>query len=251
MTPICVFDTETTSLDKPFCYNIGYVIADVESGEIFLRRDYVVEQVWHNLPLFQSAFYADKRPIYVNRMRARQTIMDKFGYICQQMIRDFSLYGVERAYAFNSSFDERVFAFNCDWYKCNNPFDNIEVIDIRAFAVNHIGQTEEYKTFCDSHEIYTDNGNYQTTAESFFRFLFDTDFIEEHTALADSLCEYEILHYLYDNECDISEAETAPKLLAREVPHDWTVKKSGQVVFEFSASRITVYKTRYTISISD
>ena len=52
---ICVFDTETTSLDKPFCYNIGYVIIDSESWATLCRRSYVVEQVWHNLPLFSSA----------------------------------------------------------------------------------------------------------------------------------------------------------------------------------------------------
>ena len=42
---IMVFDTETTNLEKPFCYNIGYVIFDTESGEIRMSRDYVVEQV--------------------------------------------------------------------------------------------------------------------------------------------------------------------------------------------------------------
>ena len=41
---IVVFDTETVSLEKPFCYNIGYVIVDTESGKRLVRRDYVVEQ---------------------------------------------------------------------------------------------------------------------------------------------------------------------------------------------------------------
>ena len=63
MSKICVFDTETTSLDKPFCYNIGYVIADPETDEILLRRDFVVEQIWHNQPLFQTAYYAAQRPL--------------------------------------------------------------------------------------------------------------------------------------------------------------------------------------------
>ena len=111
---ICVFDTETTSLDKPFCYNIGYVIIDSDNWETLVRRSYVVEQVWHNLPLFSTAYYASKRPLYVAAMRARNTIMDKFGYICRQMSRDFLQYNVDTAFAYNSPFDEKVFEFNCD-----------------------------------------------------------------------------------------------------------------------------------------
>jgi hypothetical protein len=77
---IMVFDTETTNLEKPFCYNIGYVIFDTERREIVAKRDFVVEQVWHNSMLFTTAYYADKREIYVGRMKARKCIMDKFGY---------------------------------------------------------------------------------------------------------------------------------------------------------------------------
>ena len=47
---IRVFDTETTSLDKPFCYNIGYTLIDTDTWKPVLERDCVVEQVWHNLP---------------------------------------------------------------------------------------------------------------------------------------------------------------------------------------------------------
>lgn len=246
---ICVFDTETTALEKPFCYNIGYIIADTESGNILASRDFVVEQVWHNLPLFEGAYYADKRPLYVSRMRARQAIMDKFGYICAQMRRDFKTHNVEAAYAFNSSFDERVFSYNCDWYKCLNPFDEVPVFDIRAYAMNTIGATDEYKQFCEEHNLLTDNGNYQTTAESFFKFLFDSTFIEEHTALADAMAEYEILKYLYDNGTDISQAQTSSRYLERKVSHEWTIQKGKETIATVQAEKITVYKKYYKIKL--
>ena len=192
---ICVFDTETTSLDKPFCYNIGYVIIDTEDWFTVLRRSYVVEQVWHNLPLFSSAYYADKRQSYVDAMRSRKCTMDKFGYICQQMIRDFRREEVEMAFAYNSSFDEKVFTFNCDWYKCNNPFDNVPVKDIRGFVHNFL-ITNDFKKFCDENSYYTESGNYSTTAETVYRYIFeDTNFIEAHTALEDAEIESEILLY--------------------------------------------------------
>ena len=89
---IMIFDTETTSLEKPFCYNIGYVIVDTETTEEIKKCDFVVEQVWHNPMLFTTAYYSNKRELYVKSMRQRKTKMDKFGYICQQMIRDIKNY---------------------------------------------------------------------------------------------------------------------------------------------------------------
>ena len=77
MENFMVFDTETTSLEKPFCYNIGYVIAN--ENEILVKKSFVVEQIWHNLPLFNTAYYAEKRPLYVSAMKARKTVLDKFG----------------------------------------------------------------------------------------------------------------------------------------------------------------------------
>ena len=52
---IVVFDTETIGLNKPWAYNIGYVIYDTETGEILEEKDFVVEQIWHNEPLFETA----------------------------------------------------------------------------------------------------------------------------------------------------------------------------------------------------
>ena len=98
---ICIFDTETTSLEKPFCYNVGYVIMDTDAQKTLVEREFVIEQIWHNLPLFNSAYYADKRPIYVQAMRSRKIKLEKWGYVCRQMSRDFQQFAVHSAYAFN------------------------------------------------------------------------------------------------------------------------------------------------------
>ena len=47
---ILVFDTETISVDKPFCYNIGYVIYDTDRHKILVKRDFVDEQICYNQP---------------------------------------------------------------------------------------------------------------------------------------------------------------------------------------------------------
>ena len=83
---IMVFDTETIDVEKAYCYNIGYVVFNTEEKTIMAKRDFVVEQVWHNAMLFNTAYYANKKPIYVSRLRGRSCRMEKFGYITQQMV---------------------------------------------------------------------------------------------------------------------------------------------------------------------
>lgn len=191
---IMIFDTETTSLDKPFAYNIGYIIYDTEKKAILTERDFVIEQVWYNLPLFNSAYYAEKRQLYVKKLRGRQAEMKKYGHAMRAILADIKRFEVVSGYAYNSSFDERVFAFNSNWYGCMNPIETLPIFDIRGYVHREIAFTEEYQEFCDEHELYTEAGNYSTSAETVFRFLLDDpDFVEEHTALEDSRIELEIL----------------------------------------------------------
>lgn len=244
---ICIFDTETTSLDKPFCYNIGYVIVDTTSWNTLLERSYVVEQVWHNLPLFQSAYYADKRGIYIADMRARKTTMDKFGYICSQMRRDFKNYNITMAFAYNSSFDEKVFDFNCDWYKCINPFDEVEIKDIRGFA-HHFIVDGFYKIFCDENNFYTDTGNYSTTAETMYRYITkDIDFNEEHTALEDSKIESLILYECVNRNADLDQNYVAFRSIEKKVEKELHIRTVEQTDYYFTYTQMRMNKNKTEI----
>lgn len=245
---ICIFDTETTSLDKPFCYNIGYVITN-DCGKTIVERSFVVEQIWHNLPLFSTAYYAEKRDIYVSEMKARHTIMNKFGYICQQMIRDFHNYKVVRAFAYNSPFDEKVFNFNCDWFKCNNPFDNIPIIDIRGF-VHKFLVNDKFKDFCEENEYFTDSGNYSTTAETVYRFLSnDRDFDEEHTALADSRIEKDILFSCVLFGADLMTEYQVKRSIVREVKKTLHITTKELENYYFDYTKIRINKDRTEIDL--
>ena len=245
---IMIFDTETTSLDKPFAYNIGYVVGN-ENGETLIKRDFVVEQIWHNLPLFQSAYYADKRPIYVQAMRSHQTIMDKFGYICQQMARDIKAYEITDAYAYNSSFDERVFEFNCDWFKCINPFDNVRVHDIRGFVHSFI-VNDDFKRWCDKHEAYTESGNYSTTAETLFRYISgDETFNEEHTALSDSIIEHKILKKCANKGADITQDYPVLRSIERKTERTLHIRTAEQTDYYFDYEKIRINKAKTEITL--
>lgn len=246
---ICVFDTETTSLDKPFCYNIGYIIINSDNWEVLERRSYVVEQVWHNLPLFQSAYYASKRPLYISAMRAHTTIMDKFGYICAQMRRDFKHYEVKFAYAYNSSFDEKVFNFNCDWYKCINPFDEVPIYDIRGF-VHAFLIDDNYKKFCEVNQYFTETGNYSTTAETVYRFVFnDTDFVEAHTALNDAEIESEILKQCISYGARLDYEYSARRSIEREQEKTLHIRTAEQTDYYFDYTKIRINKAKTEITL--
>lgn len=221
---ILILDTETTSIEKPFCYNVGYTILDTDTGYRECEKDFVVEQVWHNPMLFTTAYYADKRDLYVQRMRARKTKMDKWGYIMAEMRRDIKAFDITHAYAFNSPFDDKVFAFNCDWFKTINPLDTLTILDIRGFVHQYIAFTKEYQNYCDTYERYTESGNYSTTAETVFQYIRnDPDFIEEHTALADSIIEGDILMECISKGADITKSYKVYNSIPRTVLRPYTV----------------------------
>lgn len=229
---ICILDTETTSLDKPFAYDVGYTIRDTENFSVpLVERSFIVEQVWHNLPLFESAYYKEKRPLYVSAMRSKKAVMDKFGYICQTMKRDFKTLGVAAVFAYNAPFDDNVFAFNCDWYKCYNPLEELPVIDIRGHAVNFLVD-EQYKLFCEENNLFTESGNYSTTAESMFRYITkDTAFNEAHTALDDSTIEAEILLETVNRGAEWIKEYKVPRSIPRITPKPLKIKINGQEIF--------------------
>jgi hypothetical protein len=247
MENFMVFDTETTSIDKPFCYNIGYVIAN--ENETLVRKSFVVEQIWHNLPLFNTAYYAEKRPLYVSAMKARKTVLDKFGYICREMARDIKQYNVKFAFAYNSPFDEKVFNFNCDWFKCLNPFDTVIIKDIRAFAHKYI-VNEDYMQFCELNEQFTDSGNYSTTAETMFRYIAnDIDFIEDHTALSDSIIELEILRKCLRAGANLDESLVARRSIERKVEKTLHIQTAEKEDFYFDYSMIRINKAKTEIKL--
>lgn len=242
---IVIFDTETIGVDKLFCYNIGYAICDTESGQVLTSHDFIVEQVWHNPMLFSTAYYAEKRPIYIKAMRSRKTAMEKYGYIMQFMIREFKAFDVQGAYAYNSDFDERVFNFNCEWFKTANPFDNIPIFDIRAYAFKKIAFTKIYQDYCDKHSHYTESGNYSTTAENIYRFITDNEtFKEDHTALSDSLIEHCILQHCINLGCEWNTTYKAYKSVPKKEKKTLIVRTIDGEEFSYPYKKAIDYKEK-------
>lgn len=191
---VLVFDTETANLEKPFCYDLGYCVFDTEREVVVAKRSYIVTDVWNNMMLFSTAYYADKRARYEDMLANRLMTKHKWEWVAAKVASDIEQFGITDAYAFNSDFDKRVFAFNSEWHHTPNPLDNVKIHDIRGYVHKFLAFTKAYQDFCEANKCFTDSGNFSTTAESVYRFLLqDGSFEEAHTALADAEIETAIL----------------------------------------------------------
>lgn len=225
---ILVFDTETVDVEHAFCYNVGYTIVNIETREKLIKRDYVIEQVWENKMLFSTAYYAEKKQLYINALRGRKATIKHWGHTMQRMIKDIQEYNVEFAYAFNSPFDVRVFDFNSEWFKSSNALDYVQTIDIRGL-INKLLFSDEYKAFCEENGYYTESGNYSGNAETLTKFIRqDIDFVEDHTALSDSLIEADIILYMIDKfGVDITKEGKVYATVPRETEREMVIVHNG------------------------
>ena len=225
---ILVFDTETVDVEHAFCYNVGYTIVNIETREKLLKRDYVIEQVWENKMLFSTSYYAEKKQLYINALRGRKASIKHWGHTMQRMIKDIQEFNVEFAYAFNSPFDVRVFDFNSEWFKTSNALDYVKTIDIRGL-INKLLFSEEYKAFCEENGYYTESGNYSGNAETLTKFIRqDIDFVEDHTALSDSLIEADIILYMIDKYgVDITQEGKVYATVPRETEREMVIVHNG------------------------
>lgn len=233
MRSVIVLDTETISIDKPFCYNVGWVILDIDAGSIIDQHDYVVEQHWHNTALFSTAYYANKHPLYVAAMRGKRATMDKWGYIMRDLANDIRKYNAEAVFAFNSPFDDNVIEYNCEWFKTINPLDNIPVLDIRGMVSEFITNTSDYIDFCEEHKLFTEKGHYSTNAENVYRYITNkVDFEEAHTALADALIETDIIITCRTLGADLFKEYKVLQYIPRYEVKPFKVKVDGKIVYE-------------------
>lgn len=194
---IIVLDTETLGVFDPSVYDLGYVVYDSETDNIIKARDYLTSEIFDNANLMKTAYYANKLPIYYQRLADGYCKKTKWSYILRMLKRDMNKYGVDGIYAYNSRFDTRAIAKTCKKLnsKTNPTADGIKDI-WKGLTDPHITETEEYKAFCRKNGFMTKHKRprCQAKAETVFRYLTgQTDYKEEHTALEDSKIELAIL----------------------------------------------------------
>ena len=209
MKTIMILDTETIGLEKRFMYDFGYIIASQQENGTFKpikKRQFIIDQVYNNKMLFETAYYSEKRPKYISLLRGRRAKLKKIGHAYRTMRADIENFDIQSVLAYNMPFDKGVFEFNSDIFNLINPIEHLPHLDIMTFAYEFIHKTDNYLNYCESFGHITLANNLKTNAEITFKFVSEIeDFEEEHTSLQDCEIELDILNYTILKGADINE----------------------------------------------
>ena len=246
----CVVDTETTcfgfaneiakgdpeakkriAIAKPIVYDFAYTICH-RDGTIIDKKQFLVAEVFSVPSLFNSAYYAWKKPIYLEMLSRGETCVKPWDEIMDIFLAD--LEKVDSVGAFNSMFDfkkaipftelyirklysadyntwegiQRAAAYHIAWDKRRNERNpdfredvfqfrgrEYPLFDLWGLAVNHLLNNASYKKECLAHELLTASGTFfKSSAETTYQYLRNKyDFVESHTALDDAEIETFIL----------------------------------------------------------
>lgn len=198
MQTFIVLDTETTnSIEEPLMYDIGWAVID-EDGNLIKTRSYVVEDVFMNLELMSSAYYAEKRSLYWDGIEDGSRILASLSSISWQLRKDCRDYEVQFICAHNARFDARSTRLTQRYitksaYRYFLPY-GIEIWDSLKMARLAFGKDDGYTKFCKEHNYFTTKGQKRFTAEILYRYLTNNpEFEESHTGLEDVLIEKDIV----------------------------------------------------------
>lgn len=219
------------AIAKPLIYDIGWTITD-RKGNIYDRKQFLIAETFSVPAVFNTAYYAEKRPIYLEMLSKGETQVLPWDNIMDIFMAD--LEKVDAVGAFNSMFDfKKAIPFtelyirklySPDYYKWEQAQRNIAKViaegkakndrnpdfeadvfrfrgneyvlfDLWGLATTHLLNNAAYKNECINHGLFTASGTFfKTSAESSYQYLCDKyDFVESHTALDDAIIETYIL----------------------------------------------------------
>lgn len=224
-------EKQTVSIAKPLVYDIGWTITD-RQGNIVKKENFLVQETFFVPNVFNTAYYRDKRPIYMKLLEKGEIDVANWNDIVELLISD--LEQVDLTTAYNACFDfkkaipftERYISalYTTDYQKwednqkrqCKemvkngksnakndeylNPYFELRgvqypIADLWCIACERLININKYRNFCLERDLVTASVIYfKSSAETSFQYLMNNyDFIEEHTALSDALIESQIL----------------------------------------------------------
>lgn len=206
-----VLDTETCPLDREaegvtpenmFAYDFGWVVTD-KRGRVYRERSFVNADIFlDEKALMQSAYYANKIPMYWEDIKMGRRVLTSFANIRKAFLDDVAEFEVNEVYAHNMRFDYGTVNNTIRWitkskYRYFFPY-GMEICDTLKMARTVIGTMPTYRKFCVENGYLTKNGQLRFTAEILNRFITkDNSFVESHTGLEDVMIEKEIMAYCY------------------------------------------------------
>lgn len=177
-----VLDTETSKGGR--VNDIGYVIGDLKTT--FISKRFLIAET----NAIETPFYTEKIEYYDNLIDNGEVPVVPMEIAINELLNDKEKYHAT-LFAYNSPFDLNKINETLKFVGSELKID--EIVDIRPMTSNTI-INKKYMRFVKENNYISPTGIPQTKAETMYRYLTqNTDFIENHTALSDSIIELEIL----------------------------------------------------------
>lgn len=218
------------AIAKPLVYDIGWVIVD-RLGNVYKKVNYLVQETFFVPNVFNTAYYKDKRPLYMKMLTKGEIMVDTWDNIIKELIIDLNV--VDMTTAYNACFDfkkaipfteryiKNLYSENYSIWeeqqkqKCYDILDKKDdsqndeylkpyfelrntkypLCDLWGLACDRLINIDKYRNYCLDNGLLTNSALYfKTSAEISFQYLMKNyDFIEDHTALSDAEIEAQIL----------------------------------------------------------
>lgn len=195
-----MIDTETCgNLETPLVYDLGLAVVDRE-GNVYENYSLVIKEIWEQLDLLKTAYYANKLPNYLKELLEEKRVLVTFSS-AQMLIESLcKKYNIKAIIAHNAYFDYKALK-NTQMFltqrKTFLPYE-VELWDTMKMAQDVIATKKSYIRFCEENGYMTKHKKprVQVKAEVLYRFISgDNEFIESHTGLEDVLIEKDIFAY--------------------------------------------------------
>ena len=219
-------ERKNIAIAKPLIYDLGWQVIDTQ-GRIYARKNYLISEVFSVPAIFDTAYYASKRCIYLEKLAKGEITLTDWKTASAELVEDMdacvavgaynSMFDYKKAIPFTDLYISKLYSPDFhDWlnyqnkklpwlargHKNENPngFDETifrfrgkeyPLFDLWGLSCRHILNCDEYKNMCLDNDWQTASGKYfKTSAETAFRFFSETlDFEEAHTAIDDAEIE--------------------------------------------------------------
>lgn len=215
------------AIARPLAYDFGYVITD-RLGNIVKKVSYLVAEIFWNMEIFNTAYYAEKRPLYYEAIQKGEAEVKSWDDIMTEFTADLetvkalgcfnSMFDLKKAIPFTELYIRKMYSKDfSNWkdlqYKLcrkiaetkyskdsDKEFDrehftfrgkSYDCFDVWGMACNHLLDTNKYRDNCIANGLLTNSGEwFSSSAESAYKYLIDNyHFAEAHTALEDAIIE--------------------------------------------------------------
>lgn len=200
---VCLFDNETANMiNDPLPYDMGYQLVGTKTFNIYERRSFVIQEIFMNKELMNSAYYAKKLPQYWEDLKSGKRVMKRITTVKKIVAEDFKKYNVKRVGAYNMNFDKRacnkgIRYTTGSFYRWFFPYGT-EFFDLWHGACSSFLRSKHFIKWALKNGFVSEAGNIKTSAEVAYRYITkNVDFVESHTGLEDVEIETEIFKKIF------------------------------------------------------